>query len=82
MKYVEERTFTIRLELRAEFPDDYEGEDDGYEWAKEIAPLAAEVVQAAATAAQRSGWSVRSGNRGRPSDEEVTLIVERTMGSR
>jgi hypothetical protein len=79
MKYVEERTFTIRLELRAEFPDDYQGEDDGYEWSKEIAPLAAEVVQAAATAARRAGWSVRPGNRGRPSDEEITLIVERTM---
>jgi hypothetical protein len=79
MKYVEERTFTIRLELRAEFPDDYDGDDDGYEWATQIAPLAAEVVQAAATAARRAGWNVRAGNRGRPSDEEVTLIVERTM---
>jgi hypothetical protein len=77
MKYVEEKTFTIRLELRREFPDDYEGDEDGYEWAKDIAPLAAEVVQAAAAAARRAGWSVRPGNRGRPSEEEVTLIVER-----
>jgi hypothetical protein len=79
MKYVEERTFTIRLELRAEFPDDYDGEEDGYEWAQQIAPIAAEVMQAAATAARRGGWTVRAGNRGRPADEEVTLIVERTF---
>jgi hypothetical protein len=80
MKYVEERTFTIRLELRAEFPDDYEGDDDGYEWAKQIAPLAAEIVQAAATAARRAGWSLHPANRGRPADEEVTLVAERVMG--
>jgi len=78
MKYVEEKTFTVRLELRCEFPDDYDGEDDGYEWAKEISPMAAEIVQAAAAAARRAGWSVRPGNRGRPADDEVTLIVERT----
>lgn len=80
MKYVEERTFTIRLELRAEFPDDYEGDDDGYEWAKQIAPLAAEIVQAAATAARHAGWSLHPANRGRPADEEVTLVAERVMG--
>jgi hypothetical protein len=80
MKYVEERTFTLRLELRREFPDDYQGEDDGYEWAKEIPALAAELVQAAVGAARRGGWSVRTSNRGRPSEEEVTLIVERAGG--
>jgi hypothetical protein len=78
MKYVEERTFTVRLELRCEFPDDYEGEEDGYEWAKEVAPLAGEIVAAAAAAARKGGWSVRPTNRGRPADEEVTLVLERT----
>jgi hypothetical protein len=78
MKYVEERTFTLRLELRREFPDDYQGEEDGYEWAQEVPALAAEIVQAAATAARRGGWSVRTTNRGRPAEEEVTLILERT----
>jgi hypothetical protein len=78
MKYVEERTFTVRLELRCEFPDDYEGEEDGYEWAKHIPAVAAEVVQAAAAAARKGGWSVRAGNRGRPAEEEVTLLLERT----
>ena len=79
MKYVEEKTFTIRVELRCEFPDDYEGEDDGYEWAKQIAPLAAELVQAAASAVRKGGFSVRPANRGRPADEEITLVAERTM---
>jgi hypothetical protein len=78
MKYVEEKTFTLRLELRREFPDDYQGEEDGYQWAQEIPALAGEIVQAAVAAARRGGWSVRPTNRGRPAEEEVTLIVERT----
>jgi len=77
MKYVEERTFTVRLELRCEFPDDYDGEEDGYEWAQQIPALAGEVVATAAAAAKKGGWSVRPANRGRPSDEEVTLVLER-----
>jgi hypothetical protein len=79
MKYVEEKTFTLRLELRCEFPDDYQGEDDGYAWASELAPMAAEIVAAAVSAVQRrAGWRVRPGNRGRPADEEALLIVEKT----
>ena len=80
MKYVEEKTFTLRLELRREFPDDYQGEEDGYEWAKAIPDLVANVVQAAAAAGRQGGWSVRATNRGRPAEEEVTLTLDRTGG--
>ncbi|HXU80914.1 MAG TPA: hypothetical protein VN914_05925 [Polyangia bacterium] len=80
MKYVEERTFTLRLEIRCEFPDDYDGEEDGYEWAKEIPGVAGEIVQAAAAAGRRNGWTVRPANRGRPAEEEVTLLLERVAG--
>ena len=80
MKYVEEREFVLRLELRCPFPDDYDGDEDGYVWAESFAPIAAEIVQAATAALRaRSGWRVRSGNRGRPVEEEVTLIVERVL---
>jgi hypothetical protein len=80
VQYVEEREFVLRLELRCPFPDDYEGEEDGYVWAEAIAPLAAEVVQAATRALKaHPGWRVRVANRGRPSDEEVTLVVERVL---
>jgi hypothetical protein len=82
MEYVEEREFIVRLEVRCAFPEDYEGDDDGYAWLEEFRPLAAEIVRAAAAAVKRHpGWSVRPGNRGRPADEEITLVVERELAS-
>jgi hypothetical protein len=83
MEYVEEREFVLRLELRCPFPPDYDGDEDGYAWAEEIPPLTAEIVRAAAQVLRaRPGWRVRVANRGRPSDEEVTLVVERIPQSK
>ena len=82
MQYVEEKEFTLRLEIRCEFPDDYQGEEDGYLWAGEIEPITAEIVKAAvAIVESRRGWSVRPSNRGRSSLEEVTLVVQREPSS-
>jgi hypothetical protein len=76
MDYVEEREFTLRFELRCEFPEGYEGDADGYEWLKDFPAIAAELVQSAGAVIRRHpGWSVRPANRGRPADEEVTLVV-------
>jgi hypothetical protein len=80
MSYVEEREFVLRLELRCPFPDDYQGDEDGYAWVESFRPLASEIVQAAAAAIRaHSGWRVRPGNRGRPAEEEVTLVLERQL---
>jgi hypothetical protein len=82
MDYVEEREFVLRIELRCVFAEDYEGDEDGYAWVEEFKPIATEIVQAAAAAARRHpGWRVRTGNRGRPQDEEVTLVLERVTGA-
>jgi hypothetical protein len=78
MEYTEEREFTLRLSVRCTFPPEYQGEADGYAWWPEFSPIAAEIVHAAAQiVARRPGWTVRPANRGRPSDEEVTLVLER-----
>ena len=78
MNYVEERQFTLRFELRCEFPDNYDGDADGYQWVEEFPAIASEILQTAAAIVRRHpGWSVRPSNRGRPSDEEVTLVVTR-----
>lgn len=78
--HVEEKEFTLRVELRCAFPDDYEGDGDGYAWTDEARKLLAAVVAAAAqVAARHPGWKVRPANRGRSSDDEVTLIVEKVI---
>ena len=78
MDYVERKEFTLRFELRCEFPDNYDGDADGYQWADGFPAIASEIVQSAAAILRRHpGWSVRPANRGRPGDEEVTLVVTR-----
>jgi hypothetical protein len=80
MKYVEEREFNLRIVLRCEFPEHYEGELDGYAWADEVPVISGELVRAAvALLAKRPGWTLRGGNRGRPSEDEVTLVLERAL---
>jgi hypothetical protein len=77
MDHVEQREFILRLEVSCAFPESYEGEADGYAWWEDFGPVAAEIVRAAAQAvARRPGWTVRPANRGRPADEEVTLLVK------
>lgn len=79
-QYVEDREFTLRLELRCTFADDYQGEEDGFEWTAAVTPMAQAVVAAASKAlGQFPGWTVRPRNRGRAADDEVTLVVERTV---
>jgi len=79
MTYAEERELTLRLALRCEFPESYEGDDDGYAWAASIPAVAAEIAAAAAAILRRRGWQVRPANRGRPADEEITLVAERVV---
>jgi hypothetical protein len=79
--YVEEREFTLRVEVRCRFPSDYDGEADGQAWWPAIEPALAEIVRGAvAILARQPGCRVRAGNRGRPAADEVTLIVEREAG--
>ncbi len=79
MNYVEQREFTLRFDLRCDFPEDYDGDADGFEWVKDFPAIAAEILASAtAIIRARSGWEVRPANRGRPTDEEVTLLVTRT----
>jgi hypothetical protein len=82
MDHVEEREFTLRLQVRCVFPEGYEGDADGYAWWQEFPIVAAEIVSAAKrVVAARGGWNVRPANRGRPADEEITLILERVADS-
>lgn len=79
MRFVEERDFTLRLDLRCAFEEGYDGELDGYAWLREFQDrIAPRVVEAAVQAIRaHPDWTVRPGNRGRAIEDEVTLVVER-----
>jgi hypothetical protein len=81
MRFVEERDFTLRLDLRCTFEEGYEGELDGYVWLREFQErIAPRLVEAAGRAIRAEpGWAVRPGNRGRAPADEVTLVVERLV---
>lgn len=80
--YVEEREFTLRLELRCTFGEEYQGDEDGFEWAASAAPMTAAVVAAAVkTLGQFPGWTLRPRNRGRSPEDEVTLVLERALAT-
>lgn len=82
MRFVEERDFTLRLDLRCTFEDGYEGELEGFVWLGEFQDrILPRVVDAAVRAIRAHlGWAVRPGNRGRAVEGELSLVVERDPG--
>ncbi|MFI5008394.1 MAG: hypothetical protein ACHQKZ_13185 [Solirubrobacterales bacterium] len=81
MRFVEERDFTLRFDLRCAFEEGYDGELDGYAWLREFQDrIAPQVVEAAVRAIRaHPDGTVRPGNRGRAIEDEVTLVVERRV---
>lgn len=82
MPYREERDFTLRLDVRCEFPESYEGDEDGYAWWRQFHDrVLPDLVRAVVAAIRRHpGWSVHPANRGRSPEDELTLVVERRPG--
>jgi hypothetical protein len=80
-RYREEKSYTIRLHLVAEFPDDYEGEEDGYEWHahfdRTVRPRIARAIVDAFLC--EPGWKVTPVARGADDHEELEFLVERIV---
>ncbi|RMH35220.1 MAG: hypothetical protein D6690_09415 [Nitrospirae bacterium] len=76
--YQEEKTFTVRIALEAQFPDHYDGEEDAHgwlhDWETQVKP---ELLKAIfATLRRFPGWTAHVRNRGvSPADEiEIALV--------
>jgi hypothetical protein len=78
MRYVEERELVIRLHLRAEFPESYEGEGDGYEWYRAFdQSVRPEILrELLKLLTSQPGYRVTPLNRGLDTHEELELRVE------
>ena len=74
----EEKTFNLRLTLEAEFPDDYEGDEDEYkwvnEWEQDLKPAILKLIFDSLR--KHSSWKAHVRNRGAyPLDEiEIALV--------
>ena len=79
MPHLEERQFTIALHLSAQFPDDYEGDDDGFAWHEAFDRRLRGRVVAAVIDALRGepGWHVVPAPRGRHPSDAVDIDVRR-----
>ena len=77
--FQEEKTFTFRFSLEANFPDDYEGREDEYAWlhdweARMKPELLKHIVD---LLRQYPSWNVHVRNRGIPSTEEIEIAMEK-----
>jgi hypothetical protein len=76
----EDKTFNLRFALEAEFPENYEGDEDDYHWLKEweqsLKPALLKLIFDALR--QHSTWKVHVRNRGvSPLDEiEISLVKD------
>lgn len=73
----EEGRFVVRIELSAEFGEDYEGDDDGYAWLEawraRVQPRLARAVFDQLRA--EPGFSALPASRGKSPDEELEIAV-------
>lgn len=77
----EEKAFRVKFNLEAEFPEDYEGEQDDYgwlqEWERQIKP---ELLKLIFDALRRhSSWKVHVRNRGLSPLDEIEIAMVKSF---
>ena len=79
--YREERTYAVQLHLSATFPDDYEGDDDGYEWHAHFDRVVRPKIARAVidTLLADGGWKITSATCGESESDHLELLVERML---
>ena len=81
MPYREERSYRVEIVLSAEFAEDYEGEEDGYEWHERFERMVRpRLVRAVLESlASDPGWRVTPVTRGSSSSDVLEIRVERIV---
>ena len=74
--HVEEQTFNLRFSLEANFPDDYDGEEDERVWLREWEQLIKPQVMKAVFTSLREHpeWTARIRNRGMSHEDEIEIV--------
>ena len=79
MEFREEKEFRLRFSLECSFPEEYDGDEDGYEWLRAWEQrLKPRVVRAVFDAIRSEpGWQAHARNRGVSEQEEIEVVIER-----
>ncbi len=81
--FEEDKTFTLRFNLVARFPEDYAGDEDDYAWLRDwetrVKPDLLKTVMASLRASPF--WSVHIRNRGMAAADEVEIVLEKTCST-
>ena len=77
--FKEEKTFNRRFSLEAEFPENYDGEDDDYAWLKEWeSRIKPEMLKAVFASLRRDLlWEVHVRNRGVSAEDELEIVFKK-----
>jgi hypothetical protein len=75
--FQEEKSFNFRISLEANFPEDYEGEEDNYAWLQEWERLVKpELLRVIFDSLRRhAAWSAHVRNRGLSSLDEIEIAM-------
>lgn len=77
--YQEEKTFTLRFNLEASFPEDYEGDEEDLAWVREwearIKPDLLKVLFESLR--QHQSWEAHVRNRGKSPSDEIEIVLAR-----
>jgi hypothetical protein len=81
--YQEDRMFTLRFSLEAQFPDDYEGDEDHHAWLRDWETrMKPELIKAVFESLRRAPhWTVHTRNRGKSPEDEVEVVLERDFST-
>ncbi len=81
--FQEEKTFNLRFTLEAQFPDDYDGEDDAYAWLHDWETrMKPELLKTIFSSLREfPSWNARVRNRGVAATEEIEISLEKDFSS-
>lgn len=79
--YREEKTFTLRFHLEAQFPEEYEGDEDAHAWEHDWeARIKPEILKAVFDSLRtHSSWSAHVRNRGMSAHDEIEIAMTKNF---
>ena len=82
--YQEETTFTLRFHVEAQFPEEYDGDEDAHAWVHDWDTLIKPAIIQSVFNALRNvpAWSAHVRNRGLSTTDEVEIALTKVFADR